>query len=185
MDYIVIRKDDELMHYGVKGMKWGVRNRREMTVAKKYARAGRTKGAADYYRSEGAKAYKKHNESAKVLDKMAKKHEAEGSYIKADLARRSASALRARGANIKASNDAKANAYMKKAEKLTEKANVFASKKKVDLGKKTLNNILKDSSKKGHDRAKSANDYEREVEARRVLGDNGYDAYNRLAGRDS
>ena len=25
MDYIVIRKDDELMHYGVKGMRWGVR----------------------------------------------------------------------------------------------------------------------------------------------------------------
>ena len=25
MDYIVIRKDDELMHYGVKGMRWGIR----------------------------------------------------------------------------------------------------------------------------------------------------------------
>lgn len=174
--------ESELYHYGVPGMKWGVRNKRELKVAKRFARAGRKQGVADYYRDEGRNAYKKHDENARVLDKTAKKYEQQGAYIKAQLARKAASALRARGQNIKARNDAIADSYNKKVEKLTMKAEKYATKKRVDLGTKKIKSILGESKKKGYEREKSINDYARERDIEDALGEQGYDAYNKLRG---
>ena len=82
----------ELYHYGVKGMKWGVTNKRELKVAKRFARAGKKQGVADYYRDQGKNAYKKHDENARVLEKTAKTYESNGAYIRAQVARKTAAA---------------------------------------------------------------------------------------------
>lgn len=173
----------ELYHYGVKGMKWGVKNKRELKVAKRFARAGKKQGVADYYRDQGKNAYKKHDENARVLDKTAKKYESQGAFIKAQVARKSAAALRARGENIKARNDAIADKYNKKVEKLTEKAKTYATKKRVDLGTKKVNSILGETKKKAYEREKAANDRAREYEIQDKLGDRGYGVYNKVRGK--
>ena len=173
----------ELHHSGVKGMKWGVRNKRELKVEKRFARAGKNQGVSEYYRDQGKTAYKKHDENARVLEKTAKQYESHGSFIKAQIARKSAEAIRSRGANIKARNDAIADKYGKKAEKLNEKAKSYATKKRVDLGKKTINSILGDTSKKSYEKTRNRAEINRELEIREKLGDNGYDTYNKIRGK--
>jgi hypothetical protein len=173
---------DELMHYGVKGMKWGVTSKRDYRVAKKFAKVGRKRGAADYYKQVGDTAYKKHDENARVLDKTAKKLESKGSYIKAQLVRKSAEALRARGENIKRSNYEIADSYVNKALKLETKANKFATKKRVDLGKKVLDNVLNDSRAKGYESAARLQQTVKEYEMQSKLGSENYKRYNKLRG---
>ena len=174
---------DELMHYGVKGMKWGVTNRREYKVAKRFAKMGRRQGQADYYRKTGDAAYKKHDENARVLEKTAKQWESKGSHIKAQLARKSAEAIRARGENIRSANYATAGKYQNKADKLESKANKYASKKKVNLGKKTLDTVLNDSRSKGYERTAKAADYQREENLKNKMGASNYDRYRKIRGR--
>lgn len=180
-DYMIV--NGELYHHGVKGMKWGVHKRRDLKVAKRFAKVGKKRGAADFYREQGNTAYKKHNENAAVLEKTAKKYEQKGSYIKAQAARKAAEAVRARGENIRASNYATADKYMKKADKLNQKASAYATKKRVDLGKKKIDYILKESAKKGYNREKRFDEIAKESNLRDKLGDNGYDAYNKIRGK--
>lgn len=172
---------DELYHYGVKGMRWG--HRKQQKLEKKFSRVGKKLGVAEYERSKGAEEYKKHESSAKVFDKQAKKYESQGSYIKAELARKAASGLRTRGANIKAQRESQAKKYELSAERLKQKASAFATKKKVNLGKSTIDNILKESKKKGFDKAKNNEEWQKESDLYDKLGDYGYYAYNKIRGK--
>ena len=182
--YIVNGREFELKHYGVKGMKWGKRKARlEARTTRRFARVGKKLGAAEYERAKGAEAYKKHNDAAKVFDKAAKSYEAKGNYFKAEASRKAAAALRARGENVKRSRDEGAAYLEKRASKMQEKVSAYAHKKNVDLGKKKIDSILSASKQKGYDSRKRAEEAYNERNLRDKLGDNGYDAYNKIRGR--
>lgn len=183
-NYVIV--DGELCHYGVKGMKWGQRKaqRYEARTARKFARAGNRQGIANYYRDKGNEIAKKHNRTAEVFDKQAKKSEAKGEYFKAEASRRAAEAIRARGANQKASNDSLAAYYENRASRITEKASAYATKKRVNLGKKKIDSILSESRAKGYKNAKLSDEASREWELQEKLGDDGYAAYNKIRGRE-
>lgn len=179
-DYTIV--NGELYHYGVKGMRWGHR-KAQARYAKKLGRAARKMGAAEYEREQGLAAYNKHNNNAKVFDKAAKSYEAKGQYFKAEASRKAANALRARGENVKASHDRMADAYMKRAAKLQEKANTYATKKRVDTGKKLVDSIISENKQKGYDRRSRWVDMNKEYETRKKLGDDGYEVYNKIRGK--
>ncbi len=182
-NYVIV--DGELYHYGVKGMKWGHRKAQKYAsrTERKYARAGKKRGQADYYREKGDLAAQKHNRTAEVFDKQAKKSEARGEYFKAEASRRAANAIRARGANEQASNHELASYYEARATKITEKASTYATKKRVDLGKKRVDQILNDYRTKGYNYAKEADEFDREMKLQNTLGSSGYNAYNKIRGK--
>ena len=175
---------EELIHYGVKGMKWGRRRaqRYEARTTRKYARAGRNSGFAEYERNKGAEAYKKHAHGASVLEKAAKQYEAKGNVFKAEASRKAASALRARGANVRAQHEAEAARYERKAQRITEKASTYATKKRVDLGKSRIDSILKDSKAKGINAAKERDEIARQWEIEERVGETGAKVYNYARG---
>lgn len=174
----------ELYHHGVKGMKWGKRKARlEAKTTRKFSRAGKKLGAAEYERSMGAEAYRKHDATAKTFDKAARQYESKGNYFKAEASRRAAAALRARGENIKRSRDEGAAYLEKRAAKMQEKASAFASKKNVDLGKKKIDSILSENKKKGFESAKNSEEAYREWDLQNKLGSSGYSAYNKIRGK--
>lgn len=227
---------NELAHYGVKGMKWGVRRARKLQnkagiaresarewdemaararakgrtakadkysanakqdradagkyeskasrmAERRYKKAGKRAGMADYEREKGDRAYKSHDDNAKVMDKMAAKYEKSGNYIKAEAMRKSAAAVRARGENVRAGHYETANAYMKRSEHLNQKAESFASEAKVNVGKNKVNDIMKKARDEGYKNAKAWDDMEREDKIRDRFGDSGVDMYNKLHGK--
>lgn len=151
-------------------------------VTKKYSKVGINTGKSEYWRDKGDKAYESHERNAKVLDKTAKQLESEGKYLRAEAARKSADALRSRGANVRAEQYKVADAYLRRSNKLEQKASSFATAANTELGKNKINSILKSSSKKGYDRAKSTDEFQREREIHDRLGDEGYNAYNKIRG---
>ena len=182
-EYTPTPSPDELYHYGVKGMRWGVRNRRELKVAKKFAKAGRKQGEADFYRKEGDVAYKKHMGTVNALNKTAKRLESEGKYLRAEATRKAASSIKSRGENIRANNYAHAERYIKQSQKLNEKATKYATKKKVNLGKKTLDSILSESKTKGFNWQSQLKDLNTRYEVEKVAGSKGVSVYEFTTGR--
>lgn len=176
---------NELYHHGVKGMKWGKRKaqRLENKVGRKYKKAGVALGKSDYYKSEGDKAYKSHNSTAKAFEKQAKVFESKGNMLRAELARKSAASIRERGANIRAENQKMADRYAKKAEKNKEKASAFATKKRVDIGKNKINSIMSESRKKGYNSESSTNEILKEDRIRDRYGDSGLSVYKYAQGK--
>ena len=77
MEYIVTRQDDELMHYGVKGMKWGVRR----NLGKKAKIAANLERYADVY-----------DKASRINSKRADKAELSGNSEKSKIEREKASA---------------------------------------------------------------------------------------------
>lgn len=147
----------ELYHHGVKGMKWGVRNKKELKVAKRFAKAGRYKGEADFQRKLAREAASSHLKDAGVLDRQAKAWDKKGHVIAAEVARRRAQKLKDRAAEARREYDDAAAYYDRKAAKASEKASKYASKKRVDLGKKKVDSILKGAKSEGY---KNANNRE-------------------------
>ena len=180
MNYTIY--NGELCHYGVKGMKWGQR-RAQKKVTRKLRNAGVQAGRAKYERERGAEEYRKHDQNAKVFDKAAKKYESQGSYFRAEAARKSAAALRARGANLKALRDQEADRLDMSSKKYQEEASKFATKKRVNMGKKATDSILKEYSDKGYNRQRDSEEFEREQNMRARYGDENYERYERITGR--
>ena len=54
MTYYLVHADDELMHHGVKGMKWGVRHQRKVEARREAARQ-KYLSKSKYYRDEATK----------------------------------------------------------------------------------------------------------------------------------
>ena len=228
--------ESELYHYGVPGMKWGVRRasklqqkattarasakeweemakyamskgkakraekyrrnaaedmadadkyqkKADRKVEKRYAKAGKAAGQAEYYRDKAAREYEKHESDAKVFDKAAKQYDSKGQLFRAEAARKAAQALRARGANIRDGHINTADSYLRRSGKLNAKASDFATKTSIGIGKKKIDSILKSSKKKGYDQAKSADEFQRERELEDKLGERRYAAYNKLRGK--
>lgn len=156
----------------------------EFKLEKKYKAVGRKMGMADYQRDKGNAEYKKHDDMANVLDKSARKWERDGNYFKAELARKSAASLRARGENRRAAQYELADYYVQRGNKLTQKANTFATKKNVSLGKSKVDSILKEGRQEGRNLAKANDEFDREMRVQDTFGDAGVDVYNRARGKN-
>jgi hypothetical protein len=158
-------------------------NKVNARAEKAYKKVGKLKGEADYQREQGQKAYDEHDRSAKVLDKVAKQQESKGNYLRAEAARRSAEALRARGKNIQDSYNKTADGYLKRSGKLNAKVSDLAKASSVNLGKKRVESIINSSADKQKVNAKARDDFAREAALERRLGTDNYNRLNAIRGR--
>ena len=152
-------------------------------IKSQYTRAGRNRGWADYTEEQGRKAYESHERLAKAAEKKAKQLDKSGNYFAAEAARRGAEALRARGKNIQDSRMEEAKFYVRRSEHLNAKASAYATEKRVNLGKSTVDAILKESRAKGYERAKYVDEANREYEIEERYGEEGVDIYRRVRGK--
>lgn len=229
-------EDNSLMHYGVKGMRWGHRRAAKLVnkastarasakewdemaayakskgkfkraekysqnaaqdradaakyqqkanakAEKRFAKVGKAAGTAEYYKQKGDQAYEKHDRNAKVFDKAAKKYESQGKVFKAEAARKAADALRARGNNERAHQVEIADHYLRKSDIYNKKASDFSKSTNINLGKKRVDSILKDSKSTGYKNAKANDEWRKEYNTRQTLGNNGYEVYNKIRGK--
>lgn len=184
--YIV---NGKLYHHGIKGQKWGERKYQnedgsltpageqrylsgaERRAAKKaakavkkvektHAKAGDAAGRSDYYRQKGDEASKKFDDNAKSLDKIADSFEKEGKILRAEAARKLAQRQRDKGAKARESYDTEAQEWLEVSEYYSKKASKIATKKNVDIGKKRINEIVKNNKVKGFEDEKSSQDFD-------------------------
>lgn len=225
--------EDYLMHYGVKGMKWGVRRasklqakaniardsarewdemasyarakgktkraakyaanaaqdradaakiqkKADAKVEKRYAKAGRYAGAADYARDRAKQIEDAHNRGAAALDKTANRLDSEGKHLRAEAARASANAVRAKGVNDASGYRQRADAYMQKSDKLNKKAKDFSTTTNINVGKKKIDSIMSSSRQTGYKNAKSAGEYQREVDIENKYGSTAKEVYKKV-----
>jgi hypothetical protein len=130
-------------------------------VAKAYKTAGDAQGRADYYRSKGDEAAKKYTDDEKVLRKAAKQFDKEGKVLRAEAARRIADKMKAKGDKAREEYDQKANEYLRTSEHFTQKASKISTKRNVELGKKTVDDIIKGSRAKGAENARREAEWEK------------------------
>lgn len=160
---------DNMEHSGIKGMKWGRRRfenydgtltpagkeryaddrvskkqqKLEAKATKKYAKAGKYKGYAEDSRRLGDKAAEKYMKDADVYDRQAKAWEKKGHVLAAEIARRRARSLKDKGADARKEHDDDADFYDRLASRMEQRADKYASKKRVDFGKQKANSIMK------------------------------------------
>jgi hypothetical protein len=160
----MIYESDQLHHHGVKGMKWGVRNKQELRLARRYAKVGRTKGRIDYMKTKAKEASAGYDRDAKVLDKQAKAWDKKGHVIAAEVARRRSETLKARSAEARSEYEAEAKRLTSLAERQQQKASKYATKKRVSLGKSTVDKIIGDTRKQSYEREKRWEEHDKDFE---------------------
>lgn len=152
-------------------------DKKALKTAKKlqssYKAAGDALGRADYYRMKGDEAAKQYDNDEKVLRKAAKQYDKEGKVLSAELARRAADKVKAKGDKAREEYDRQAEEYVRTSKYFTDKASKISSKKNVELGKKTVDEIIKGS------RAKGAENARRDEERERFLNEDIDTAWNR------
>ncbi len=168
---------DELYHYGVKGMKW--KNHRYAKAEKLYSRVGKHmagyksyKDLAKSTKAEYDNKAKGDDDKARLFEKQAKILEKKGAVIpgyllrqKAEVYKANAEKIRKSGEDEIASYNRTAERYLKKAEKSRQKADAYATKKRVDLGKKSIDSIINKATRKRYERDKKIRDFFTESEA--------------------
>jgi uncharacterized protein (DUF3084 family) len=142
-------------------------------IQTQYKAAGERLGRADYYRAKGDEAAKQHIDNEKLLRKAAKQYDREGKVLSAELARRAADKAKERGDKARAEYDRKAEEYVSQSKYFTDKASKISTKKNVELGRKTVDEIMKSSREKGSEYARREEEWEREVADFRANGSRG------------
>ncbi len=201
--------ESSLAHHGIKGQKWGERRfqtkdgsltpagreryddndskkvnrsqkRHEKKMEKKLRYVGRAKGHADYENEKIAESQKKHEDIAKRFDRVAKKNANSGLGIKSDLAKFAADKIRKRSENQVEKRKEEAEYWTKQADKMQAKADKYATKKRVDLGKKQVANAIKKGRDEGYENSKEYDKRQKEDNLREKLGDDRYDKLQKI-----
>lgn len=148
---------DELYHYGVKGMKWGVRRakkreaRSTRKVERTLAKSGRLEGAARYTKNAAERRARVEMKNAKHNEQVANRYASEGKKVRASISRWAANASRESAAEIRKQAREDAKLYIEKSKAYKDKASKIATKKNVSLGKSRVDEILKSSSREGYE----------------------------------
>lgn len=165
--------NNELYHYGVKGMKWGVRRKRDKSsgsdrkqaratrkVENAYAKAGAARGQADYILSKGRKQASRENSDARMLEKASKDYASQGKNIRAGLTRYAANIARSNAKDAMQKAKEEAEYFVQREKYMTVKAQTIATKKNVNLGKNRVNEILSSSRREGREYQRNMDEIE-------------------------
>ena len=140
--------DPCLAHYGVKGMKWGVRRaerkqaKNVRRVERAYTNAGGEKGKADYILRKGRRKASKSNAEARDFEKFSSDYAARGKKVRASITKWAADMSRkeAKEALDKARDEA--SLFLDRSESYKKKADRIATKNNINLGKKRIDELL-------------------------------------------
>lgn len=155
----------------------------EQKIAKKYSTIGDHSGKARYELDKGENIMRTHEKNASSLEALAKKYDDSGSYGKAELMRRSAETIRARGENLKAEQIRIAERYMEKSNIANQKASALATATNVKLGKKKVDSIIAEADKDGYNWAKAVDEINKEVDRISLIGQTGNNVYKYATGK--
>lgn len=161
---------NELYHYGVKGMKWGVRRAEKRAarqqsrglnkLEKAYIYAGDSKGKGKYTLDKGRKQAKAHQAEAKAFEKSSKQYAKEGKKIRSKITKVAANISRNNAKKVMDKAEENAQFWLKRSERYKQKASKISTEKNVSLGRNKVNNILKTSFSAGYDMARELDRYD-------------------------
>ena len=170
---------NELMHYGIKGQKWGLRRYQNKDgtltpagkkryaddsgadqVPRRYQRryerrlrnAGEEMGRARYEHEMGKNAKASLDEKAARLDRIGNAAAEKGRAIRAEMYMNRASKIRKKGERLKDNRELNAKEHDRKAAELKREASEYATKKKITFGKNTVKKILRDAADEGYNK---------------------------------
>ena len=152
-------------------------------IEKKYAKAGRNEGAAQYHRDKAAELTSNAEKRASALEKTSKRMRSEGKMVRSAVTKVAANVTRNKAADKADEHKMLGEMAANRAVKNKEKAATYATKKRVDVGKNTVASIMKSSKKTGYDNAKANDEWNEEYKKRELLGDAGYGVYNLVRDR--